>query len=132
MGLSLYSDEWCRHSDRAIHFTRKIVDDILVWGSSLPELYERIRTIAAPCDSLNIALTKNKFVIGNKISFAGLLLTEKVVKPDPARIPVPKDVTGVRSFLGLANQLSGFIPDFAHMSVHLRALTAKKNAFLWL
>ena len=41
-------------------------------------------------------------------------------------------MTGVRFFLGLANQLSGFIPDFAHMSVHLRALTAKKNAFLWL
>ena len=49
MGLSSSSDEWCRHSDRAIHglpFTKKIVDDILVWGSSLPELYERIRVIA--------------------------------------------------------------------------------------
>ena len=38
----------------------------------------------------------------------------------------------VRSFLGLANQLSGFIPDFAHMTVRLRELTLKKNAFLWL
>ena len=39
MGLSSSSDEWCRHSDRAIQglpFIRKIVDDILVWGSSLP------------------------------------------------------------------------------------------------
>ena len=77
-------------------------------------------------------------MIGNKISFAGLLLTEKGVKPYPPIIlaltdfPVPKDVTGVRSFLELANQLFGFIPDFAHMSVHLQALTAKKNAFPWL
>ena len=42
MGLISSSDEWCRHSDRAIHglpFTKKIVDDILVWGSSLPEYY---------------------------------------------------------------------------------------------
>ena len=83
-------------------------------------------------------MSKKKFVIGNEISFAGLLLTEKGVKPDPARIsalsdfPVPKDVTGVRSFLGLANQLSGFVPDFAHMSVNLRALTAKRNVFQWL
>ena len=138
MGLSSSSDEWCRYSDRAIQglpFTRKIVDDILVWGSLLPELYERIRVIAARCNNLNIALSKRKFVIGSEISFAGLLLTEKRVKPDPARIlalsdfPVPKDVTGVRSFLGLVNQLSGFIPDFAHMSVHLRALTAKKTRF---
>ena len=63
MGLSSSSDEWCRHSDRAIHglpFTKKIVDDILVCGSSLPELYERIRIIASRCDSLNIALSKKK------------------------------------------------------------------------
>ncbi len=71
-----------------------------MWGSSLPELYERIRVIAARCSELNIALSKKKFVIGNEISFAGLLLTEKGVKPDPARIsalsefPRPKDVTG--------------------------------------
>ena len=35
-------------------------------------------------------------------------------------------MTGVRSFLVLASQLSDFVP------VKLRELTAKKNAFLWL
>ena len=68
-------------------------------------------------------------MIGNEISFAGLLQTEKGVKTDPARMvaltdfPVPKDVPGVPSFLGLANQLSRFVSDF---------LAAKKNTFLWL
>ena len=107
MGLSSSSDEWCCHSDRSINglsFTKKIVDDILVWGSSLPDLYDRIRIIASCCNDLNIALSKKKFVIGNEISFAGLLLTEKGVKPDPARISalsdflMLKDVTGVRLF----------------------------------
>ena len=102
MGLSSSSDEWCRHADRALHglsFTKKIVDDILVWGINLPELYMRIRMIASRCSELNIALSKKKFVIGNEISYAGLLLTEKRVKPEPARIlalsdfPVPKDAT---------------------------------------
>ena len=41
-------------------------------------------------------------------------------------------MTGVRSFLGLANKLSVFVPNFALMTVKLRELTAKKNAFLWL
>ena len=119
-------------------FSKKIVDDILVWACNLSELYDRIRLIARRCEPLNIALSRKKFEIGSEISFAGLLLTEKGVKPDPARVsalsdfPVPKYVTGVRSFLGLANQLSGFVPDFAHMTVNLRALTAKKNAFQWL
>ena len=49
MGLSSSSDEWYRHSVRAIQgfpFNKKIVDDILVWASNLPELYYRIRLIA--------------------------------------------------------------------------------------
>ena len=141
MGLSCSSDEWCRHSDEAIEglgFARKIVDDILIWAEEIPQLHERIRIVAKRCSELNILLSKKKLEIGSEISFAGLLLSEKGVKPDPVRIqaltdfPTPKDVSGVRSFLGLANQLSGFVPDFSHMSVNLRALTAKKNAFLWL
>ena len=83
-------------------------------------------------------LSKKKSEIGTEIPFAGLIVSAKGVKPDPVRIvalsefPTPKDITGVRSFLGFANQLSGFIPDFAHMTVRLRELTSKKNAFLWL
>lgn len=82
MGLRSSSDERCRHSDRAIQglsFTKKIVDDILVWGSNLPELYKRIRIIASHHKDLNIALSLKKFVIGNEILLAELLLTEKGV-----------------------------------------------------
>ena len=87
---------------------------------------------------LNIVLSKKKFAIGTELPFAGLIVSAKGVKPDPVRIvallefPTPKDITVVRSFLGLANQLSGFIPDLAHMTVKLRESTSKKNAFLWL
>ena len=31
-----------------------------------------------------------------------------------------------------ANQLSGFVPDFAHMTVQLRELTGKGKVFIWL
>ena len=86
---------------------------------------------------IKIVLSRKKFEIGNEIAFAGLLISSRGIKPDPERIkaltkfPAPRDISGVRSFLGLANQLSGFVPDFAHMTVKLRELTSKKNAFLW-
>ena len=89
---------------------------------------------AARCEELNIALSRKKFAFGTELSFARLIFSAEGIKPDPERIvsltrfPVPRDVTGVRSFLGLANQLSGFVPDFVHMTVRLREL----NAFLWL
>ena len=141
MGLSSSSDEWCRQSDRAIEgipFARKIVDDILVRADSLPELVDRVRQIAVKCKELNIILSQKKFMIGNELPYAGLIVGAKGVSPDPERtlalfeFPRPKDVTGVRPFLGLANQLSGFVPDFAHMTVALRGLTGKSAAFILL
>jgi hypothetical protein len=141
MGLSSSSDEWCRHSDKAIEglaWARKIVDDILIWAPSLEELAERIRIVARKCATLGIVLSKKKMTIGEEISFAGMVINAQGIKPDPERIkalqefPVPKDTTGVRAFLGLANQLSGFVPDFAHMTVRLRGLTGKGASFIWL
>ena len=141
MGLSSSSDGWCRQSDRVIEgmpFARKNVDDILVWADSLADLVERIRKIAKKCKAFNIILSWKKFVIGKELPFAGLIVGAKGVSPDPERtralseFPRPKDVTYVRSFLGLAYQLSGFVPDFAHMTVALRGLTGKSAAFIWL
>ena len=140
LGLSSSSDEWCRHSDTVLEglpFAQIIVNDILVWSPDLPTLVDRIKIIAERCKKINIILSRKKFEIGNKISFAGLVISSRGIKPDPDRIkaltqfPVPKDISGVGSFLGLANQLLGFVPDFAPMSVKLRELTSKKNAFLW-
>ena len=60
------------------------------------------------------------------------------MQPDPSRIsslayfPVPRDQTGVRSFLGLCNQLAFFIPDYQQHTVALRQLTGKGRTSLWL
>ena len=87
---------------------------------------------------MNIILSKKKFQIGSEWPFAGLVISAKGISPDPERtralsdFPVPKDVTGVRSFQGLANQLSGFVTYFAHMTVALRGLTSKNASFIWL
>jgi len=79
------------------------VDDILVWAPSLPELKTRVETIANNCKNLNITLSKKKFEIGKQIQFAGYLVGENGVKPDPDRIraikdfPQPTNLTGVSS-----------------------------------
>ena len=66
---------------------------------------------------MNIILSKKKFQIGSELLFAGLVISAKGLERTRALsdFPTPKYITGVRSFLGLANQLSGFIPDFAHI-----------------
>ena len=63
---------------------------------------------------------------------------ENGVKPDPDRIqaitdfPQPTNLTGVRSLLGLAQQLSFFVPDFSHATAAIRQLLGKEKAFQWL
>ena len=72
------------------------------------------------------------------LSFAGCVVSDRGVRPDPSRIaalknfPVPTDQTSVRSFLGLCNQLAFFVPDFQHHTVALRQLTGKGKSFIWL
>ena len=44
-GLNASSDEWCQRSDAVVDgllWAKKIVDDILIWASSLQELQQRI------------------------------------------------------------------------------------------
>ena len=86
-GLNASSDEWCRRSDAVVDgllYARKIVDDILIWATSLEELKDRIRVIASRCESLNIVLSRKKFAIGQSMPFAGYIVTNKGVRPDPA------------------------------------------------
>ena len=45
---------------------------------------------------------------------------------------MPRNITDLRAFLGLAQQLASFIPDLAHMTSPLRPLLKKGNAWIWL
>ena len=90
------------------------------------------------CEPLHITLSRSKFQIASSLNFAGCIVSSEGVQPDPACIsflpdfPVPRDQTGVRSFLGLCNQLALFLPNYQHHTVLLRQLTGKGSPFLWL
>ena len=85
-----------------------------------------------------MTLSLSKFHIDNTLKFAGCVISIKGVFPNPDRVsalsnfPVPSDQTGVRSFLGLGNQLELFVPHFQHHTVALRQLTGKGRSFIWL
>ena len=104
MGLSSSSDEWCRHSDRVVEgfpWCKKIVDDILIWVPNPQDLEERLRAVVARCDHLHVTLSRSKFQIATSLNFAGCIVSNNGVQPDPSRIssltdfPVLSDQTGV-------------------------------------
>ena len=86
MVLSSSSDEWCRHSDRVVEgfpWCKKIVDDILIWASNPQDLEERLRAVVARCDRLHVTLSRSKFQIATSLSFAGCIVSNNGVQPDP-------------------------------------------------
>ena len=120
MGLNASSDEWCRHSDVAVEgleWCMKIVDDIIIWATTPDEMWARINIVLERCKSHNITISRKKLEIGEEIEFAGHVINSKGIRPDPSKFqairdfPAPKNIKELRSYMGLANQLSSFIPD---------------------
>ena len=104
MGLCSSSDEWCRRSDVTIenvNGVHKLVDDYLIMGDTIEQLTARIREILEKCRKQNLTISKQKFVIGRNIKFAGFNLSKDGVEPDKAKtnaisqFPIPKDVSGL-------------------------------------
>ena len=82
--------------------------------------------------------SKEKMQFGKRVSFAGMIISSEGISPDPGKVDaltkfgVPKNITDLRSFIGLANQLGMFVPDLAHVLEPLRELTSPKKAFVWI
>jgi hypothetical protein len=140
MGMAPTSDEWNIRSDKTIEgldWAEKIVDDTLVQAPTTESLYERAREVLRRCREHGITISLKKLQAGKEISFAGYLVGQDGIKPDPERtraieeMVVDHSVPGVRSFLGLANQLGQFVPDLAQNTNALRSLLKKENAFVW-
>ncbi|KAG1696506.1 Transposon Ty3-G Gag-Pol polyprotein [Nymphon striatum] len=141
MGLNASGDEWCYRSDMTLiglEGVHKLVDDILIEAETLKELYDRLQNVLVRCREKNIQLSLGKLEIGHSVRFAGHVVSDKGTQPDTARLEAianfksPKDITELRSFLGLANQIGQFIPDLAHMTSIIRKLLKKNIVYRWL
>jgi hypothetical protein len=142
MGLNASSDEFCARTDQALHGIKgikKLVDDILVSAECETGLYAEDQGSSGEVPRTRDNHLQEKVARWDKkLKFAGYIVSAQGVRPDPEKVqaikefPPPKDATGVRSFLGLANQLGAFLPDLAHATVLMRQLIKKGVAFQWL
>ena len=71
------------------------------------------------------------------MSDIGYIVSSDGIKADPTKIeaisefPAPTNITELRSFMGMANQLGGFTHLLSEAAGPLRDLLKPKNAFLW-
>lgn len=71
------------------------------------------------------------------MSYCGYQLSHDGIAADPGKVRAitdfvkPANLTDLRSFMGLANQLADFSPDVSAAAAPLRPLMSPKRAFVW-
>ena len=140
MGLNISGDYFTKVTDKALHGlnnTLKLIDDVIISGRSFQELMVNFEALLKRCEEHNIGLSRKKLQVGSCVEFGGFIISKDGVKPCKDRVEAisnfkpPTDVSGLRSFLGLANQLGQFTGKLSTITEPLRDLLKKNAAFTW-
>jgi hypothetical protein len=108
------------------------VDDALLQAATEEELLVKLHIVLTDCRAGNLTLSRDKVCWGQEISFAGYIIVDKGFFPDPKRtmaianFPVPTDLTTLRGFLGLVNQLGAFFTRFSTSHRRFETIALKK------
>ena len=119
-----------------IEGAENISDDIVVHGPDTETHDKRLQQTMRRLQECGLTLNAEKCLFNmDRLVFMGMLLSEKGIGPTEDRVKAvleakePENATDVRSFLGLANYSSRFIPHFPTLSEPLRRLTRKETPF---
>ena len=85
-----------------------------------------------------ITLNEEKCDISqNQVKFLGQIIDSNGIHPDPGKVTAvkqinaPTNITELRRFLGMVNQLAKFTPQLSETTKPLRELLSSKNQWLW-
>ncbi|GKT31004.1 enzymatic polyprotein endonuclease reverse, partial [Aduncisulcus paluster] len=114
------------------------LDDIIVFSDSVPGLLVSLFAVLVRLDKFNLKVNLDKTVIGAKeVEFLGFMISGEGIRRRPKKLAAIKkfkklkSVSDVRSFLGTANYLKKFIPNYAEKVKPLTAMTGKHAVFQW-
>lgn len=115
-----------------------IIDDILVWGSTIEEHDQRLRKVLQRAKEYNLKLSKEKCEVRKtEVKYVGQVLTQNGVKPDPEKVRAilmmqkPENRQELLTFLGLVQYLGKFVPRLSDVSASLRKLTETSSGCEW-
>ncbi|KAL0361722.1 UNVERIFIED_CONTAM: Retrovirus-related Pol polyprotein from transposon [Sesamum radiatum] len=117
-------------------FVIVFIDDILIYSHSPEEHEQHLRTVLQILreKQLYAKFSKCEFWM-EEIAFLGHVVSKEGVQPDPAKVKAilewepPKNVSEVRSFLGLAGYYRRFVKDFSVVAKPLTNLFEEECTF---
>ena len=113
-------------------------DDIPMYGQNQADHDRALRKVLQRLKDKNLTLNKGKCEFNrDSIEFYGFTFGKGGVSPDVKKVEairnmaVPQSVKEVRSFLGLTNYVSRFVPNYSDTTKPLRDLTKKETQWTW-
>lgn len=114
------------------------LDDILIFSRSVEEHVQHLRAVLQVLRENKFYGKMSKCEFGKeRIDFVGHIVGVNGVEVEEDKIKalsdftVPKNVTELRSFLGLANFYRKFVKDFSKIAAPLFDLTRANTSFVW-
>jgi hypothetical protein len=116
---------------------RRVIDDTLLYATTLEEAYKQVAEYLTLVGTNGIVLNCDKFMFGkDTVDWAGIRLTKDKVKPLPEHVraikefPVPANITDMRSYWALVNQVSPYYSVQPHLTP-FRELMKKNTKWYW-
>jgi hypothetical protein len=116
----------------------RVVDDILRFDSSFSAHVAGVRVVLTATQNAGITLNENKFHFAKRsVEWVGFQIQRGgfAVAPDKLKaisdFPRPTNITELRSFMGLVEQLARFSTDVAAAKGPLRPLLSSRNSYVW-
>eukprot|EP00731_Ephydatia_muelleri_P020882 Em0013g609a len=114
------------------------IDDILVTGSNEIEHLRNLEQVFNRLKEHGIRLRKDKCVfLSHSVDFLGHRIDAEGIHPLPRKVeamvkaPAPRNITELKSFLGMVNYYAKFLPNVSTHLFPLYALLKKEHGWKW-
>ncbi|XP_078458755.1 uncharacterized protein LOC144723702 [Lampetra planeri] len=114
------------------------LDDVIVLSRSLSEHWSRLREVFQRLRAAHLKLKPRKcYIAQREVGYLGHRVSEAGVHTDPEKVraivewPRPRNLTEIRSFLGLATYYRRFVKGFSEIARPLTQLTSPKHPYQW-
>lgn len=142
-GLCNAPQTLCRLMDKVITYNLRshvfvYLDDLLIVSKSFDEHIAHLIEVAQLLRKagLTINITKSSFGL-SQVKYLGYIVGNGSITVNSEKVkaitdyPVPKNIKGLRQFLGMAGWYRRFVADYATITFPLTELQTKKKPFKW-
>ncbi|KAG8323166.1 hypothetical protein J6590_108572 [Homalodisca vitripennis] len=112
------------------------LDDILITAENDKAHYEKLREVCKRLNEKGLTVKKSKCTFfANQVEYLGFVIDKHGLHTDPKKVeaiknaPIPKNVTEIKSLIGLINYYSKFLPNLSSILSPLYNLLKKDVPF---